>query len=76
MSLSKRGSAVPGEELPEVLTADEVARLLRVNRKTVYAAFKRGEIEGGRRLGGRIRFSRDRVLEWLAEGRVSRSSRG
>jgi hypothetical protein len=30
------------ETLPEVLTANEVARLLRVNRKTVYAAFKAG----------------------------------
>ena len=53
---------------PEVLTADEVADLLRVNRKTVYAAFKKGEIPGGRRIGGTIRFSRDRVLEWLADG--------
>jgi len=64
--------------LPEVMTADEVARLLRVNRKTVYAAFKAGEIQGGRRIGGTIRFCRDRVLQWLAEGQgcASRSPRG
>ncbi len=56
------------EEQPSVLTADEVATLLRVNRKTVYVAFKQGVIPGGRRIGGTIRFSRERVLEWLANG--------
>lgn len=63
---------------PEVLTADEVAALLRVNRKTVYAAFKKGEIPGGRRIGGTIRFSRERVLQWLADGQAcaSRSPKG
>lgn len=66
------------DPLPEVLTADEVAVLLRVNRKTVYAAFKVGEIPGGRRIGGTIRFHRDAVLRWLAHGQehVSRSPRG
>jgi excisionase family DNA binding protein len=66
----------PSQSLPDVLTADEVAALLRVNRKTVYAAFKRGEIRGGRRIGGTIRFSRDRVLAWLAEDAASRPAKG
>ncbi len=63
--------------LPEVLTVDEVAALLRVNRKTVYAAVKRGEIPGVRRVGGTIRVLRNAVVNWLAEGQpcVSRSSR-
>lgn len=66
------------EETPEVLTADEVAKLLRVNRKTVYAAFRQGEIPGGRRVGGTIRFSRARVLMWLDDGQecAPRSPRG
>jgi excisionase family DNA binding protein len=55
--------------LPAVLTADELAALLRVDRKTVYAAFRAGELPGGRRIGGTIRFSRDAVLRWLEEGR-------
>lgn len=65
-------------EEPKVMTAEEVAKLLRVNKKTVYAAFKQGEIPGGRRIGGTIRFSRERVLQWLADGQehVSRSPRG
>ncbi len=62
---------------PAVLTVDEVAALLRVERKTVYAATARGEIPGVRRVGSRLRVSRDRVLAWLAQGqdRVSRSRR-
>ncbi|MCC7537548.1 MAG: helix-turn-helix domain-containing protein [Deltaproteobacteria bacterium] len=60
-----------------VLTADEVAALLRLERKTVYAAVQRGEIPGARRIGRAIRFSRSAVLEWLrtGQGRVSRSRR-
>ena len=53
------------DDAQEVMTADEVAELLRVNRKTIYAAFKHGELPG-RRIGGTIRFSRSRLLEWLA----------
>lgn len=75
---SETNNTTASTSRPEVLTADEVADLLRVNRKTVYAAFKKGEIPGGRRIGGTIRFSRERVLQWLAEGQVngSRSPRG
>lgn len=62
-----------------VLTVDELAALLRCNRKTVYAAINRGEIPGVRRLGGAIRIHRDTVLTWLGHGQVrasrSRSSR-
>ncbi len=61
--------------LPEVLTVEELATLLRVERKTAYAAIARGEIPGVRRLGTAIRISRPAVLSWLAQGqgRVSRS---
>jgi excisionase family DNA binding protein len=65
-------ASVGGEPLPRILTADELAALLRVNRKTVYAAFRAGEIPGGRRVRGAIRFSRDAVLRWLAEGMAAR----
>jgi excisionase family DNA binding protein len=60
--------SIAPNRIPEVLTADELALLLRVNRKTVYKSFKAGEIPGGRHVGGAIRFSRDRVLQWLADG--------
>ncbi len=52
----------------DVLTVDELASLLRVNRKTCYAAIGRGEIPGARRIGTTIRISRSRVMRWLEEG--------
>ena len=63
--------------LPSFLTVDELAALLRVNRKTVYDALSRGEIPGARRIGGAYRISRNAVLDWFASGQggVSRSRR-
>jgi excisionase family DNA binding protein len=37
--------------LPELLRVEELAELLRVDRKTVYEAIAKGEIPGARRLG-------------------------
>jgi excisionase family DNA binding protein len=56
----------------DVLTADEVAALLRVDRKTVYDASGRGDIPC-RRIGKRILFSREAIMLWL-EGKAA--SRG
>ena len=65
--------AVSEKELPAVLTVDELASLLRLNRKTTYEALARGEIPGARRIGRSYRISRDAVLQWFAgQGRVSR----
>jgi excisionase family DNA binding protein len=62
---------------PAVLTVDELAALLRCNRKTVYAAIARGEVPGVRRIGGAIRVHREAVLRWLADGQGRAShSRG
>lgn len=61
-------------QLPPILTVDELAAFLRLNRKSVYAAISGGEIPGVRRIGGTIRVNRDSVLDWLAgEGRVPSS---
>jgi excisionase family DNA binding protein len=48
----------------EVLTADQVAQLLGVNRKTIYEAAQRNEIPH-RRLGRRLIFERGSVVDWL-----------
>jgi excisionase family DNA binding protein len=53
----------PSEPI-EVLTADEIAKMLRVDRKTVYEAAQRGELPH-RRLGRRLLFERGAVLAWL-----------
>jgi excisionase family DNA binding protein len=51
--------------LPEFLEADEVAALLRVDRKTIYEAARRGDIPGVIRIGRSLRFRRDAVLSWV-----------
>lgn len=61
--------------LPEALTVDEVASLLRVDRKSVYAAVSRGEIPGVLRVGRLIRFSREAVLRWVREGQAASRTR-
>lgn len=64
-----------GEGGEEVLTVEEAASLLRLNRKTVYEAIDRGELPGARRIGRKIRVCRATLLQWLAQGqgRVSHS---
>lgn len=60
----------PGiNELPRVLTADEVASLLRVNIETIYRLARKGRMPGCRRVGRSLRFDRRVVLDWLAEGK-------
>ncbi len=48
-----------------VLTVDEAARLLRVNRKTLYDAVREGRVPGVIRLGRSIRIGRTALLGWL-----------
>ncbi len=51
--------------LPPALTVDEAARLLRVNRKTLYDAVRDGRVPGVIRMGRSIRIGRDALLGWL-----------
>ena len=51
--------------LPQALTVDEAARLLRVNRKTLYDAVRDGRVPGVIRMGRSIRIGRDALLGWL-----------
>jgi excisionase family DNA binding protein len=57
-------SADPQHE-HECMTANELARYLRVNRKTVYEYAARNVIPC-RRLGRRLVFLRNAVIAWLA----------
>lgn len=49
----------------DIMTADEVADFLRLDRKTIYDYAGRGEIPC-QRLGKRILFSRAALVSWLA----------
>jgi len=61
-------------ELPEVMTAAEVAAFLRVNVKGVYAAVKAGQLPG-RLVGKRVVFWRDALLDWLRSNECELSSK-
>jgi excisionase family DNA binding protein len=49
---------------PEVLTAEEAAALLRVNRKTLYESIRLGQVPGVLCLRRSIRIRRDALLAW------------
>ena len=50
----------------QVYTADDLASMLGVDRKTVYTAAKLGQLPH-RRLGRRVVFPKAAVDEWLAQ---------
>ena len=59
---------------PAVLTVDEAAAILRVDRKSIYESIRRGELPGVVRVGRVIRISRTALVQRLAgQVRVSRS---
>lgn len=55
---------VDEEPLSQFPSVEELARKLGLNVKTVTESFERGELPG-RRIGRRILFSREAVLEWF-----------
>jgi len=57
------------------LTVDEVAALLRVNRKTVYEAIAARELPGARKLRGVVRVHRETLVRWFLDGGLRRKSR-
>jgi len=54
------------EALPEILTAAELEKFLRINRKTIYSYTKRGLIPY-LRIESNLRFSKHQVQRWLEE---------
>ena len=64
----------PLTNMPAVLTADELAVLLRVDRKTTYLMIQRDESPGCVRVGRKLRISTSAVLRWL-DGQSRRERR-
>ena len=61
-------NCLPGfDSLPMFLQVEEVADLLRVSRKAVYAMVERDEIPGVMKIGRRLRFRRDVLEAWLVD---------
>ncbi|WP_308197559.1 helix-turn-helix domain-containing protein [Anaeromyxobacter soli] len=55
------------EQLPLLLTAEELAVVLRTSRKNVYEMVRLGQLSGVVRVGRKVLFRRDRLLDFLAE---------
>lgn len=52
------------------LTPEEVADLLRTTRTAIYAMNERGQLPGETRIGRRLLFRRDVLLDWLDQKRT------
>ena len=50
---------------PEMLTVEEAAAFLRVNRKTFYEAVRLGSVPGVIRLGRVIRINKSALISWV-----------
>ena len=63
----------PTSNLPFLLTAADMADLLRTTPKAIYAMADRGQLPGITRIGRRLLFRRDDLLEWLDRSRAPSS---
>ena len=63
--MSQERSSTPLTKM--LLTATEVAEILRTTKKAVYSMLERGQLPGAVRLGRRLLFRTDVLLEWLRQ---------
>jgi excisionase family DNA binding protein len=62
------------EELDPLMTPGEVAKLFRVDPRTVTRWAKAGKLSCFRTVGGMRRYSRREVMELIGESRTERSA--
>lgn len=60
-------SKAPSFDCP-ALTVDELSRLMRINKNTLYDLIKAGRVPGAGYLGRSIRIHGPTVLAWLQQG--------
>jgi excisionase family DNA binding protein len=53
--------------IPVLLTAGDVAGLLRTSRKAIYAMVERRQLPGVVRIGRRVLLREDALLDWLRQ---------
>jgi excisionase family DNA binding protein len=58
------------DDLPLLLTVDEMAKLLRTSRQVIYNKVSQFKLPGVTRVHRRVLFRRAAVLEWLSENSV------
>ena len=60
-------AASGGQPLPTLVTPKELADSLRTSQKAIYTMVERGQIPGVVRIGRRVLFRREALLQWLSE---------
>lgn len=69
-------ASAPVPASPQFVMIDELAEILRYERKTLYRLAKNNELPGCRRLGGTYRIHLPTVLSWFASGPRTDRKRG
>jgi len=62
-----QGHRVPTEQRDELLTLQDVAKLLEVSPNTIYYWRYQGTGPKGHKVGKRVRYWRSEVLDWLQQ---------
>ena len=62
-----KGDSRVGSPPPDLMTAAEVADVLRTSRKVVYEMVRLGRLPGVIRIGRKVLLRRDRLVEFLLE---------
>jgi excisionase family DNA binding protein len=70
---STEGVRINTDGLPDILTVEETARLLRISRGLAFAAVRQGDIPSVR-VGRRILVPKTQLLAWLADAGQSSAS--
>jgi predicted DNA-binding transcriptional regulator AlpA len=65
--------ASPSE--PLLITAEEFAELMQISTRTLWRLRSAAQIPEPVRIGGTVRWNRERVLDWIDEGCPSPASR-
>ena len=63
--MNRAKAQVQKSDGPVLLTADEMAGLLRTTRKAIYTMVERHQMPGVTRIGRRVLFRHDALLDWL-----------
>jgi excisionase family DNA binding protein len=64
------GASQPRSNLPVLLTVAEAADLLRTSRRAIYVMIERHQLPGLTRVGRRVLFRADDLLDWLDQKRA------
>ena len=68
--VTNRGTRINMRAIPILMTVQDTATLLRTTRTAVYAMVARRQIPGVTRLGRRVLFRTEDLLDWLDRSRT------